>query len=235
MNILDQYNKTELEKITQQSNSYRDLLKQLGYKSYNGNNHRTLKKRLEKDNIDTSHFYTKPTENIKRTKENVFCENSTATQSVLRRWFEKEKSIEYKCSKCGLSNIWMNKPIVLQLDHINGNNHDNRLENLRWLCPNCHSQTSTFCGKSLKKDYSKPTNYCIDCGAEINIQSTRCISCSASYKRKIKRPSSNELLELLTKHKGNFTTIAKIYNVTDNAVRKWCKYYSIPFHTKDYK
>ena len=58
---------------------------------------------------------------------------------------------EQKCEKCGLTE-WMGKPIVLQLDHINGDNRDNRIENLRLLCPNCHSQTETFCRKNRKKD-----------------------------------------------------------------------------------
>ena len=54
------------------------------------------------------------------------------------------KILEWKCSiiECGVSE-WMGKPITLELDHINGNNSDHRIENLRMLCPNCHSQTST--------------------------------------------------------------------------------------------
>jgi len=54
--------------------------------------------------------------------------------------------LEYKCSICGI-NTWLNKPLTLQLDHINGDNRDNRIEILRLLCPNCHSQTDNFCGK----------------------------------------------------------------------------------------
>ena len=67
----------------------------------------------------------------------------------LKKRIINENLIEYKCSICGIEN-WNNKPIVLQLDHINGNNRDNRIENLRFLCPNCHSQTETFCKKNKK-------------------------------------------------------------------------------------
>lgn len=59
----------------------------------------------------------------------------------------KEQVIENKCVGCGISE-WNAKPITLQLDHINGNSSDHRLENLRLLCPNCHSQTDTWCGKN---------------------------------------------------------------------------------------
>jgi hypothetical protein len=59
----------------------------------------------------------------------------------------KEKLIEYKCVSCKISE-WNNKPITLQLDHINGDCSDHRRENLQLLCPNCHSQTETWCGKN---------------------------------------------------------------------------------------
>jgi hypothetical protein len=57
---------------------------------------------------------------------------------------------ENKCEECGI-NEWNGKPIVCELDHVNGNPEDHRLENLRVLCPNCHSQTPTYCGKNKKK------------------------------------------------------------------------------------
>ncbi|WZB39642.1 HNH endonuclease [Streptomyces phage Cursive] len=55
--------------------------------------------------------------------------------------------LEYKCQKCGLGAEWNGEPLVLQLDHINGKNNDHRIENLRFLCPNCHTQTDTYAGK----------------------------------------------------------------------------------------
>lgn len=61
------------------------------------------------------------------------------------------KIFEDRCFECGLSTEWNGKPIVLHLDHINGINNDHRLENLRLLCPNCHSQTSTWCGKNINR------------------------------------------------------------------------------------
>ena len=61
----------------------------------------------------------------------------------------KENLIEYKCSICGIDS-WLGKEIKLHLDHIDGNSHNHLYENLRLLCPNCHSQTETYCGKNKK-------------------------------------------------------------------------------------
>lgn len=63
----------------------------------------------------------------------------------------KEGYLECKCVWCGITDTWNDKPIVLHLDHINGINNDHRLENLRLLCPNCHSQTNTYAGKGKRK------------------------------------------------------------------------------------
>lgn len=72
-----------------------------------------------------------------------------ATRASVRKRILKEGLLEYECNECSIKD-YNGKPLSLELDHINGNGHDHRLENLRWLCPNCHSQTKTFRGKNLK-------------------------------------------------------------------------------------
>jgi hypothetical protein len=59
----------------------------------------------------------------------------------------KEKIKENKCEICNI-NSWNNKLLIMQLDHIDGNSHNHKLENLRMICPNCHAQTETWCGKN---------------------------------------------------------------------------------------
>lgn len=77
----------------------------------------------------------------------IFTENSTYSNEMVKQRIVKNDLLEYKCVKCGI-NRWCGETIVLDLDHINGNNRDNRLTNLRYLCPNCHSQTDTFKGRN---------------------------------------------------------------------------------------
>lgn len=81
-------------------------------------------------------------------RDNIFIINSQIARSHLRNIIIIEKIIEYKCSECGLDK-WNEKPLSLELEHKNGNGKDNRLENLTFLCPNCHSQTSTWRRKKL--------------------------------------------------------------------------------------
>lgn len=126
----------------------------------------------------------------------------------------------------------------MHLDHINGCNNDDRLENLRWVCPNCDSQLSTYCGANetirYKKsgDYSaylvpRTEHYCADCGKPLKEKSsTRCMECAYKASRRVERPSRDKLKQLI--RNNPFTYIAKQFGVSDNAIRKWCKAESLP-------
>lgn len=130
--IIDKYTPEQLKQIVQNSNSYRQVVKKVGYTTESGSNVETVKKRIEKYNIDVSHFHSDPKKgNIIRNEENIFIKNSIANQSTLRRWYRSGEYTSYICSICGLEPIWQGKDLTLILDHINGSNYDNRLENLR--------------------------------------------------------------------------------------------------------
>jgi 5-methylcytosine-specific restriction endonuclease McrA len=92
--------------------------------------------------------------NYKYTNDEAFSSKSTYSTLDLKKRLIKEKILEYKCSICNIV-LWMNKPIPLDLDHINGNSMDNTIENLRFLCPNCHSQTETYRGKNINNGKKK--------------------------------------------------------------------------------
>ena len=79
----------------------------------------------------------------------VFIENSKHYNSLVNRIIRDHNIIPHdRCWMCGLSE-WINGKLTLELDHINGIGNDNRVENLRFLCPNCHSQTDTFRGRNI--------------------------------------------------------------------------------------
>ncbi len=81
---------------------------------------------------------------IRLTNEEVFVENSTYARHHIKKRIIEEKMVKYECSLCENKGEWMGKKLPLVLDHINGINNDNRLENLRFLCSNCDSQLPTY-------------------------------------------------------------------------------------------
>ena len=89
----------------------------------------------------------------------VLVENSSYARHHVKRRIIKEKLLEYKCQCCGLGDEWNGKPIVLQLDHINGVNNDHRIENLRFVCPNCHTQQDTYSAKNRFNSSRQPKKY----------------------------------------------------------------------------
>ncbi len=75
---------------------------------------------------------------------------NTGSNSWLRKYLVEV--LDYTCSECGIGDTYNGKPITLEIDHINGKSSNNILSNLRFLCPNCHSQTDTYKAKNIKSD-----------------------------------------------------------------------------------
>lgn len=144
------WNEEQLIEAVQNCYCLTDVLRQLGLKTAGGN-HKSIKSWIFKYQLDTTHFvpYKLRLKGLEKRKvctlEEIFCENSAVNRATLRR--AAFKVIDYKCS-CGNIGEWVGLKLTLQLDHKNGVGNDNRKENLRWLCPNCHSQTESFAGKS---------------------------------------------------------------------------------------
>ena len=234
--LIDQYSKEELEQIVKESFSIKEVIDKLGYATHSGSNNNTVKSRIEKYNIDISHFTS--VRGIERNPENVFIKDSTASQKVLRTWYLKGKYTEYKCSICGMEPMWQGKELTLILDHINGINNDDRLENLRWVCPNCNQQLDTTNGKNIrkleKKSFEKTKYFCEDCGIEIKSKTAKkCPICAAKANRKTDRPDRETLKHLI--RTVPFTTIGSQYGVSDNAIKKWCDSYNLPRKKSDIK
>lgn len=135
--------------LLKKSSTISEVLFKLGY-TVRGNSwaYSQVRRRMTDLNLDYSIFKGKSPiiKNSKLhiiNKESILKENCKHSRSVLRRYVIKNGLIPYKCAICGCVE-WQGKTLSLEIDHINGINNDNRLENLRFLCPNCHSQTSTY-------------------------------------------------------------------------------------------
>ena len=101
----------------------------------------------ELGDVDLSHMIGR--RGRPRTDDMIFVKG-LKRESVIRQRFLQLGRVLYTCAVCDLAPVWNDQPLTLQLDHINGQSTDNRVENLRWICPNCHSQTETYVGKNSK-------------------------------------------------------------------------------------
>lgn len=229
--------------------SIRQVLITLGLKPAGGN-YALAKRRMKRLNLDTSHFTGQghlkgKTHNWSPRKPliELLVENSTYTTGSLKRRLIKEGIKESKCEWCNITE-WRGIDVSLELDHINGISDDHRLENLRILCPNCHSQTPTYRGRNIGKGESMPTgraaclkNTCGDktpivgsnpisptkciCGATIHKNSAKCRTCSYKMLTKIAWPPT-QILEQLVRE-SSYVAVGQTLNVSDTAVRNRIK------------
>lgn len=212
------------------SNTIAEALRKVGLKVRPGN-YSTVKFFVQRNDINLSHMTGKfiaMGRNKVASLESVMTENSTYSRHHLKKRLIDNCLLINKCCICGLSPQWNNKNLVMVLDHINGVNNDNRMENLRLLCPNCNSQQSTFCGKGKKSATPRAERgRCLGCNTPIWETSLRCAKCLGLMLRRADRPCKESLEKMISSM--TWVDIGKKYGVSDNAVKKWARQYGIDY------
>ena len=221
------------------SRSYAEALRRLGMCG-SGNNWQTLKTyATEIWMIPVDHFdpHAASREALSRNWRTpralteILVESSTFSRSQLKRRLYEAGLKTRRCELCGQSEQWLGRPMSLILDHVNGVRDDNRLENLRIVCPNCAATLETHCGRNV--DRTRP---CATCGAEFTPAgskqrhcSHRCGSLSEASQRaqragrRVERPPYEQLVAEIAA--TSWSAVGRRYGVSDNAVRKWVRAY----------
>lgn len=205
--------KTKLESIIKNSITKKETLEKLELRAAGGN-YKTLDKYIKEYDIDISHFQ-QPKDRCKKAYlsitiplEEILVENSNYNRANLKKRLYKSGLKKPICELCTQDEYWRGKKISLILDHINGIYNDNRLENLRILCPNCNATLDTHCGKNITKSrkQKKDSNW---------------RSKPRPKRRKAERPSIEQLLKEV--EELGYSAVGRKYGVSDNAIRKWIK------------
>lgn len=217
--MTENMNIKEFNEIVKESKSFSEVSKKMYGNNFYGNR-QTIKKRIIEYSIDISHFDFKSNGSDFKNRFNkiplseILIVGSTYDTKNLKSRLFNEGLKERKCELCGQDENWYGKHMSLILDHINGINSDHRLENLRIVCPNCNATLSTHGGKNI---INKPKVVRVKTKKEINRMNI------SESQRRVKRPPyeqlQNEIKEL------GFTGTGKKYGVSDNAIRKWIKFY----------
>lgn len=244
----------EFRRIAEEAETIGNMFKYFGLKAHS--NYKTIKQRFIHEEMDykeyvkRSHKGTIGISTPKYSNEEMFQSNSSISRSSVKRRILKDNLLKYECSICELPPAWKGKELVLVLDHINGVHNDNRLENLRFVCPNCNAQLDTSFGKNKKtkiqkklksKDIDRITNLIkeerksklIQVKQKRIIKKNYCLNCKIRISNKSKTNLCRACLNISLQPKINIKEIyikvlkngyqatGREYNVTGSAVKKW--------------
>lgn len=233
------HTKESLQPIVSISTSWRDVLSKLGYSSGYRGSQTHIKKRAISLGVDFSHFkgarWNKGMLFPPKRPITDYFEGAYISSNSLKKRIVKEGLKEWKCERCS-NTEWLGEKIPLELHHIDHNPKNNKLDNLKLVCPNCHYKEhnpTAIKVEKIKKARAKrkqsyrarkKLNRCLLC--EQPCADRYCsYACYNKAQQKVNRPSKEELEQMI--RENSFLQIGKQYGVSDNAVRKWAKQYGI--------
>jgi transposase-like protein len=231
------YTEQEAREAVAASLSYSETLRRLGLRTAGGNA-ALLRKWLERWRISTDHFdpyaRTRAARRDRVPLNNVLVEHSTYQRRPLKLRLYAAGLKERRCELCGQGELWHGRTMSLILDHVNGVHDDNRLENLRIVCPNCAATLDTHCGRKNRLPLSD--RECPRCGIEFTPTNARQQYCSRYCGlrhprpagprpdlRRVQRPLYEQLLREVAE--SGYVAVGRRYGVSDNAIRKWVRQY----------
>jgi len=231
---MPRWTEQQLRDVVGESDSLVDVLRHFGLRAAGGNfSH--LKLWLDRWGITTDHFTHSgpnrvPGRQERRPTEELLVEHSRFSRSHLKDRLYTDGLKVPVCELCGLGEEWRGRRMSLILDHVNGVHDDNRLENLRIVCPNCNATLPTHCGRNLPPAHApRPCASCEEVFVPRRGQqrycSRRCWQRARHAprpdQRRVVRPPHEQLVEEIAT--SSWSAVGRKYGVSCNAVRKWVK------------